>query len=190
MLVLAHLVVVGCLYRHILGLVRQIPTQHLLVVGAGRVVSFTIFLSCLHADVHEEHGGSKGCLGQVVVIPQRVHCLVGLVAAIIIGTSISVLGILVVTQDGMHLVIMAFVAQPEHVVRERGHGPVVGTDDALVVIRKCLAAYLCEQTLFRAQFYPGLKQVEVAFALLPPYARVLGGDLGLQARALVVDGQT
>ena len=90
----------------------------------------------------------------------------------------------------MGLVSVALVAQLEHVVGDGRHGPVVGADDALVVVGEGLSAQLHKQAYRQCIFGPGFKHMEAAVASLAPDAGVLGGNLYLQSFSLEIKVQT
>ena len=71
---LSHLVVEGCLGSQVLGMKVDVGTQKLLLVGAGVLVEVAV----LQSHVHEHGRYAERKAWHVVVIPQRLHCLVGL----------------------------------------------------------------------------------------------------------------
>ena len=157
----------------------------MLVVG---LLGISLILT-LQTLVHKQQRGAKGHTRVAVVIPQVLHGLVGLVAATILGAAVHTLTVLVIGKHEVNLVLVAIVAKLDEVVRECCHGPVVGANDALVVIAEHLTAYLGEEPLARGELHPRLIEVERPLARLAPYRRVLPRDVSLDERALVVQPQ-
>ena len=93
----------------------HIASEHLLIDGACAihlVVPFLrIVLACLHAHIHEKQRGTQRELGNVIVIPHRLHRLIGLGTIDVISAVIYIFLVLVVTQDGVHLVARTLVTQ-------------------------------------------------------------------------------
>ena len=127
--------------------VLHVAAQQLLPFYVRRV-AFVVLFAGLHTDIHKEDGRPQRNLRHVIVVPHRLHGLVGLCAIFVVGTSaIDVIAVLVVAKDGMRLVSVSLVAHAQHVVRQCRHGPVIRTQNALVVVRQLLAAYLHEESL-------------------------------------------
>ena len=123
------------------------------------------------------------------MIPRSHHGLVRLSTVGIVRSAIGILGILVEAQDDVRLVSMTFISHLEHIVRERRHGPVVRTDDTLIVVRQCLTTDLCEQSVL-AQLGPRLVEVQGALSFLAPDALMLDVDSRFEVGTFVIHYQT
>ena len=70
-----------------------------------------IIFFALHPDVHAEQGDPEEVFRRVVVVPQRLHGLVGLYSVGIVGDAGGdVFRILVVGEDQVHFVTIALEA--------------------------------------------------------------------------------
>ena len=147
------------------------------------------FFTVLHGDVRQEEGGAEGCPGQVQVVPEGLHGLVGLDAARIEGAARHVFRVLVVGQDEVGLLGRPVQADPERIVGDGGHSPVVVAENALVVIDEVLPAGLEEKALFPFPAGPGLADLEAAEARAAPDAALLEADFGRQPRSLVGEAE-
>ena len=121
------------------------------------------------------------------MVPQRLHVFIRLGTVAVECATLC--GVLVVGYDEVQLVHRVVEPQLEHVVRLGGHGPVVVADDALVVVDKFLPAQLDKQSLLGLEAQPGLVQVEVAFARLPPQPGVLNGHFGIDELVTIGGGE-
>ena len=140
------------------------------------------WLSRLHADVHHQQRQPKGCGGEIVVVPGGLHGFVGQGTAGVVAAAVGhVLFVLVVGEDEVCLVVAALEAQFECVVGGAVHGPVVGTYDALVVVREGLASRLQEQAVAGVELSPGFIDIERGASRLSPDAGLaevyFGGEI-------------
>ena len=133
---LAALKVKRCMGRKGLRFVAGMAAKELLLEGAVLVGA----LRGLHAHVHEQQRHSQPRARQVVVVPQGLQGLVGLQAAAEVRAVVHVFGVLVEREYGVRLVHLAFISESERIVRLGRHRPVVGSENALVVIGELLAA--------------------------------------------------
>ena len=169
-------------------MIVQIAARHLLILDAGGI-GLAVRLSGLLADVHQQQGRPERELGNVIVVPHRLHGLVILCAAVVIGAGIHVVRVLVVGQDGVELVTMPLVTQAQHIVGIGCRSKVIGADDAFVVIGKRHPAGLGKKAMPGTQLHPAFIEVDTLVPFHAPDRRVLKDGMDLQGRALVPDDQ-
>ena len=102
----------------------------------------------------------------------------------------DVLRILVEAEYRMNLVSEAFIAELQDVVRVRSHRPIVGTNDAFVVVGKHLPSHLGKEAVLCSQLCPCLIEIEAALVALSPNSTMLGSHLCLDVGTLVTYRQT
>ena len=113
------------------------------------------------------------------MIPHSLHRLIGLGTIFVVSALVHIFHVLIVSYDGMSLVAMSLIANPQHIVRQGGHGKVVGTDDTLIVIGQCNASCLCKKTVLGRHLHPSLIKVECLITAGAPYSQVLDHGMGL-----------
>ena len=82
-----------------------------------------------------------------------------------------------------------FVTHFQRIVRHGSHGPVVGTEDALVVVAEVLPADTCKKAVLCLQVYPRLVDVQAVGLVASPRATVLDRQAGGKSFALVAHAQ-
>ena len=117
------------------------------------------------------------------------HHLIGLRTIDVVGATCDILCILVEGKDTMNFVPVAFKAKLEDIVGKCCHRPVVGTDDAFIVVGKDLASHLCKEAVLRGQLGPCFVEIEASLAALPPDAAMLGSHFGFDVRTFVAQRQ-
>ena len=113
----------------------------------------------------------------LIVIPEGEHTLIRLSTLSEIVAALHVFIVLVIGKDGMQLVGVPFITHPQGVVPTTCHVPVAPAEQALVVERQLLPAYLRKQPLSPFYFCPSFVQrhapVHVFRGVLSPDTDVL-----------------